>query len=901
MKQKNYSKTLNLPKTKFSMKANLVSKEKEILKYWEEERVYEKSIKEGPEFILHDGPPYANGDIHLGTALTKILKDAILKYKRFRGFKSKFVPGWDTHGLPIEIAVLKNREFNEADLPTMRKSFRNHALKYVERQKKDFIRLGVLGDWKKPYLTLDKEFEWRQLELFTNLLEKKYVFYDHKPVYWSVGCETALAEAEIEYHDHTSPSIYVKFKSSAPKLKGASFVIWTTTPWTLPANMAIALNGEFEYSLFEAQGEKYIVASNLLEKFASEVGLEDYNVVDKFHGKELEGLEADHPFMERKSKIILGDHVTLEAGSGCVHTAPGHGQEDFFIGKKYGLEVLCPVNGKGFLTEEAGQFSGLFYEEANEKIIEYLRSKEALMGVKKIVHSYPHCWRSKKPIIFRATRQCFIQVENGDLREKAIKALESVEFTPKWSINRIRSMIEQRPDWCISRQRSWGVPIPVIFHKESDEPLLNVEVSKAITQYVREKGIDSYLLEDLDKIVDGNALGIDLSNYVKGKDVMDVWFDSGATHHAVLNEHYGLSFPADLYSEGSDQHRGWFQTSLLTAVAQKEVAPYRNVLTNGFVVDANGMKMSKSIGNIILPSEVINKYGADILRLWVFSSDYTSDIRASEDILEQVANSYKKIRNSIRYALGNLYDFDFKNDGMDPSDMLEIDKVALGRIALFQKEVTEFYDSFEIYKAYSRIMLFVSSEMSSIYFDMLKDRLYTDSFNGKGRRSGQSVLYKFLMTIVKAIAPILSFTAEEIWQTITEGNRSIFEENWFPFENLSDDGKWDKICQLRSIVNRHLEMAKEKKLINSSLEAKVDIFIPPELAFPNSIDLAEVFIVSKVCIHKELGDLEEDQGVGLRIGKVDGVKCNRCWKYYEINNIKNKEEELCFKCSEIAD
>ena len=899
MKEKNHSKTLNLPKTKFSMKANLVQKERDILKFWDENNTYEKSLKDGPSFILHDGPPYANGDIHLGTALTKILKDAILKYKRFRGFKSKFVPGWDTHGLPIEVAVLKKDGGVDSN-PIMRKKFKSHALKFVERQKKDFIRLGVLGEWDRPYLTLDKEFEWRQLEIFTDLLEKGYVFYEYKPVYWSVGCETALAEAEIEYHDHTSPSIYVEFKSKSPLLGEASFAIWTTTPWTLPANVAIAVNKDFEYSLMEIDGKNLVVATELVDKFTQEIGAKSIKVKKTFMGAELEGLEADHPFANRISKIILGDHVTLEAGTGCVHTAPGHGQEDFFVGKQYELDVLCPVDGKGYLTEEAGEFSGMFYEDANGKIIESLKNSGHLLGLKNIVHSYPHCWRSKKPIIFRATLQCFIDVEKSGLRGEALSALSNVSFTPKWSVNRISSMVEQRPDWCISRQRSWGVPIPVVFDKESQKPLPRVDISRAITSFVREHGIDRYLEAPLKEVLDG-IKDIDLNGYEKGSDVMDVWFDSGATHHAVLNEHYGLSFPADLYSEGSDQHRGWFQTSLLTSVAQKGVAPYKHVLTNGFVVDAKGMKMSKSLGNVILPSEVIDKYGADILRLWVFSSDYTSDIRVSEEILEQVANSYKKIRNSIRFAIGNLYDFDPSKDMIGDEDLMPIDKIALERLELAKSEITKHYESYEIYKACSTIMHFLSAEMSSIYFDILKDRLYTSNAKGIERRSGQSILYKFLIDMVKAIAPILSFTAEEIWRSLFPEKGSIFQEEWFSTSTKQKSGNWEKLIAIRGLVNRHLELAKESKDINSSLEASVDLFIPDNFRVKDIEEyLEEIFIVSNVTLHQQMDNLQEDEGFGIRVTKFGGTKCSRCWKYYEDQYIKDKEEELCLKCSTLV-
>lgn len=897
--KKNYSKTLNLPETSFSMKANLSQKEKELLEFWEKNEVYKKSIERKKEFVFHDGPPYANGEIHIGTSLNKILKDTFLKYKRLRGYKASFKPGWDTHGLPIEMKIVDRLDRSQDEI-SVRKKCRNYALSQIEKQKKDFKALGVLADWDNHYMTLDKKFISKQMEIFSEFVKKGYVFYGLKPVYWSVECETALAEAEIEYKERESFSIYVKFKlkdSKKFKYENVSLVIWTTTPWTLPANVAIALNPLFDYSLIEVNKQFLIVASDLIENFLKEISVQEYKEIEKFKGSELEFLKTEHPFIDRESLVILGDHVTLEAGTGCVHTAPGHGQEDFIVGKKYNLPILCPVNEKGILTEEAGKFANLFYEDANIKIIEELEKNNKLLKVSKIKHSYPYCWRSKTPIIFRATNQCFIDIEKSDLREKCLEALKEIEFVPNSSSNRMISMLKNRPDWCISRQRVWGVPIPVIFNKETNEPLLREDIILKIAEIVKEKDVYYYLETPLSELLKG--FDIDFDKYEKGKDIMDVWLDSGVVHYAVYE-----GKKADFYLEGTDQHRAWFQVSLITSIAHKNDAPYKRLVTHGFVVDGNGMKMSKSLGNTISPQEIIKESGADILRLWVASVDYVNDVKISKEILNHIIDNYRKIRNTIRFALGNLYDFELK-DAIKYENLLEVDKVAMHRLKVLNNSLIDSYDNYELEKVYYRMINFISTEMSSFYFDILKDRLYTSEKSSFERRSGQTVLLNILINITKLLSPILSFTMEEIWQHLRDKKwvkeESVFQTsltNLEGTENKEED--WIFLNNLKNSTNKLLEKARNEKLINSSLEAIVklnseDLKIKKLISKYN---LEELFIVSKV-EHSDIDKKFEEseiKNLKIKVEKYNAHKCSRCWKYYE----KLENEELCKKCLKIV-
>ncbi len=897
--KKNYSKTLNLPETSFSMKANLSQKEKEILEFWEKNEVYERSNEREKEFVFHDGPPYANGEIHIGTALNKILKDTFLKYKRLRGYKAKFIPGWDTHGLPIELKIVDRLDHSQDEI-SVRKKCRNYALSQIEKQKKDFKALGVLADWENHYMTLDKNFISNQMKMFSEFVKKGYVFYGLKPVYWSVGCETALAEAEIEYKEKESFSIYVKFKlidNKKFKYENVNIVIWTTTPWTLPANVGIAVNPNLDYSLIEVNKEFLIIASDLVENFVKELSTKDYKELEKFKGTDLEFLKAEHPFIDRDSLIILGDHVTLDAGTGCVHTAPGHGQEDYIVGKKYNLPILCPIDERGIFTKEAGKFANLFYEDANLKIIEELEKNNRLLKASKITHSYPFCWRSKTPIIFRATRQCFIDIEKSDLRDKCLEALKQVEFIPASSSNRMNSMLKNRPDWCISRQRIWGVPIPVIFNKETNEPLLREDIVLKIAEIVKEKDLYYYLETPLSELL--KDLNIDSEKYYKGKDIMDVWLDSGVVHYAAYQ-----GKKADFYLEGTDQHRAWFQVSLITSIAHKNETPYKKLITHGFVVDGNGLKMSKSLGNTISPQEIIKESGADILRLWVASVDCVTDVKISKEIINQIIDNYRKIRNTIRFALGNLYDFELKNI-VKYEDLLEVDKVAMGRLKILNNSLLEAYDNFELEKVYYKMINFISTEMSSFYFDILKDRLYTSDKDSFERRSGQTVLLNILINVTKLLSPILSFTMEEIWQHLKEKRwveeNSILETSLEILTDLKDkETEWILLNNLKNSANKLLEKARSEKLINSSLEAIVKLYTEDQnlKKLISSYNLEELFIVSKV-EHSEINEEfveSEIKNLKIKIEKYNAHKCLRCWKYYK--NLEN--EDLCKKCLKIV-
>lgn len=926
MEEKDYGKTLNLPKTSFQMRANLPTKEPNILKKWEDEKIYEKGLQKGSKtFILHDGPPYANGGIHIGHALNKILKDIILKYKRLSGYTVPYVPGWDTHGLPIELKVSEElgAKMKEMSPLEIREKCTEYAKKWVEIQKEGFQRLGVLGEWDKPYLTLNPEYEAKQLEVFGELYENGYIFKGLKPIYWSPVTETALAEAEIEYKNHISPSIYVKMEANKEimdKLEMTEplyLVIWTTTPWTLPANTGIALNGEFEYGIYKTEKGNLILAKVLADKAFSDMGIKEMELVKEFVGADLENLTYKHPFLDRTGKVVLGTHVTAEAGTGVVHTAPGHGQDDYVVGVRYGLPIISPINNKGVLTEEAGQFAGLFYKKANKVIAEHLIETGHLLSYKEFEHSYPHDWRSKTPVIFRATEQWFIRCEGSDLREKALRALDDVKFVPEWGRNRIGSMLETRPDWCISRQRTWGVPIPVFYNEATGKEIFEREILDRVIELVKKEGSAAwvkYSAEELigeDLLVKYNLKGLELR---KETNIMDVWFDSGVSHRSVLETREGLHRPADLYLEGSDQHRGWFQTSLLTSVGSTGDAPFKMLLTHGFVNDGEGKKMSKSVGNVVAPQDIIKVYGADILRLWCASVDYREDVKISDNILKQMAEAYRRVRNTARYILGNSADFNPLTDAVAYEDLMEIDKWALNKLERLKRVVTESYEKYEFYNLFQEIHYFSGIDMSAFYLDIIKDRLYAEKADSKERRAAQTVMSEVLVTLTKMVAPILSFTAEEIWETLPESlkdSESVLLTDWYvnndQYLNDELDTKWEEIVKLRKDVNKTLELARqgENKIIGNSLDAKVILSADnTELAKfleDNKEILEEVFIVSQLVIANEKDDSfvkgEEQEALFVKVEHADGEKCERCWKYSTELGTNPEHPTVCPRCT----
>lgn len=925
-----YGKTLNLPQTDFPMRAGLPQREPEFLKKWEEMDIYHKQLKktEGkPTFVLHDGPPYANGGIHLGTALNKILKDIVVKYHSMAGYHAPFVPGWDTHGLPTELRAIKELGLkrHETDPVVFRKACEGFAMKYLDIQREAFKRLGVRADWEHPYITLTPEFEAKQVEVFGEMAKHGYIYKGLRPVYWCPDCETALAEAEIEYADDTSLSIYVKFQvrddngifdGVAPKEK-INFVIWTTTTWTLPANLAVCLNENFEYSVVKANDEYYVLATELVENTMKAAEIAEYETVAKYKGKQLEGILCKHPFIDRDSIVILGDHVTLEAGTGCVHTAPGHGAEDFIVCQKYKIPTIVPVDSKGYLTKEAGPFEGMFYKKSNAAIIERLTQDNKLLASAKILHQYPHCWRCKEPIIFRATEQWFSSIDS--YRDQALETIKTVKWIPEWGQDRITSMVRDRSDWCISRQRIWGVPIPIFYCKACGKELINDETIKAVADLFREKGSNAwYAMEASEILPKGSKCDCGHTEFVKEKDIMDVWFDSGSSHAAVLETRDELTWPADLYLEGSDQHRGWFQSSLLTSVATKGTAPYKKVLTHGYVIDEEKRKMSKSLGNGIDPADVIKEYGADILRLWVASSDYTSDIKISKDLLKQLSEVYRKIRNTARYILGNINGFNPDTDSVDYAEMCELDRWALYKMTNLIKKVNEAYSTYEFHLMFHAIHNFCVVDMSNFYLDIIKDRLYTSKADSKERRAAQTVMYEILQALVRMLTPVLAFTTEEIWQFMphraSDDTESVQLNDWPAVNEKYIDTKlaekWDRILSLRSDVSKQLENARANKTIGHSLNAKVTIYADgDDYEFIKSIesDLVTIFIVSDVEI-KKLSDApseaqpgEEMANVKVAVIQAPGDKCERCWMYSEYVGKDEKHPTLCKRCADVVE
>ena len=918
---KDYTKSVNLPKTDFPMRASLPQREPETLKYWEDIDLYNKlkeKNKDGKPFILHDGPPYANGDIHMGHALNKILKDIIVRYKNLQGYYSPYVPGWDTHGLPIEQQAIKKLGINRhaAGPVKFREACREFAKSHVEKQKVQFKRLGVIGDWDKPYLTLSNDFVAKQIEVFGKMANSGLIYKGLKPVYWCPHCETALAEAEIEYAEDKTTSVYVKFAVKDDKglfkgIENVYFVIWTTTIWTLPGNLAICLNPDFEYSLVKfSNGETYVLATELIDTVVSATGLDgSYEIVKKFMGSELELITCQHPFIDRESLVIVGDHVTLDAGTGCVHTAPGFGAEDYLVCTKYPqLEIIVPVDSKGYQTSDAGEFAGLYYEESNAKIFEKIKNDGMLLASQEIVHQYPHCWRCDSPIIFRAADQWFASVDA--LKNDAVKAIEGVQWLPQWGEERIKSMVLDRNDWCISRQRTWGVPIPIFYCKDCGKEIVNDETIKAVAKLFREQGPDKWWELDANEIVpDGLKCECGCSEFTKEKDIMDVWFDSGSSHQAVCEARDDLTWPADIYLEGNDQYRGWFQSSLLTSIAVTGKAPYKTVITHGMIQDGEGRKMSKSKGNVIMPEEIVNQYGADVLRLWVVSADYKTDMRMSQDSLKQLSEGYRKIRNTARYILSNINDFDPNADMVPYAEMLEIDKWALMKLNDVVKRSIKSYEDYEFHTFYSGILNFCIVDMSNIYLDILKSRLYTEKPDSKERRSAQSAMYIILDSLVKLLAPVLAFTAEEIWAFMphfADDDKESVMLNRMPkakdeYENAELSQKWDKLISVRDDVNRALEPARNEKIIGKSLDAEVTVYAKADLydfLKANESDLAEIFITSKATVDKDENAKDAFLGdtVKVSVKASEYEKCGRCWVRSETVGTIEGFPGICADC-----
>ena len=929
-----YNNTINLPETGFSMRGNLPQKEPVMQEEWDKNRLYYKMIEKNkglPEYILHDGPPYANGSIHLGTALNKVLKDIIVKYKNMSGFCSPYVPGWDTHGLPIELKAMKAIGVENGAIPPveLRKHCKEFAMTHVKNQMAQFKRLGCLGDYDNPYLTLRPEYEARQVKVFGKMAKDGYMYKGLKPVYWCPDCNTALAEAEIEYSNDPCNSIFVKFNVTDDKgvfaslgldLKDVYFVIWTTTTWTIPGNLAICVGPDYDYTLVKANGEYYVMAAELVSSVMKTAGIEEYETIGCFRGSELEHIQTKHPLYDRPSPVIVGDHVTLESGTGCVHTAPGYGVEDFEVCKKYDdIGIIVCVDSKGKQTAEAGEFEGMDTNEANKAIAKRLEEEHALLAMEKIVHQYPHCWRCNSPIIYRATEQWFCSV-NG-FKDEAVKAIESVQWIPSWGEDRIKGMVRDRSDWCISRQRTWGVPIPVIYCKDCHKPIITDETIDAISDLFRAKGSDAWYTEDLKDFIPADTkCECGCTEFTKEYDIMDVWFDSGVSHTSVLDEYDNLHSPADLYLEGADQYRGWFQSSLLTSVVYKGRAPYKAVCTHGWVVDGQGRAMHKSLGNGIDPNEIYDKYGADILRLWTASSDYHSDIRISKEILAQLSDMYKKIRNTARFMLGNLSNksgFDPDKDSVPVSELHEIDKWALLRLNQLIEKVKAAYDAFDFHIVLHSIHNFCIVDMSSFYLDIIKDRLYCTAEKSKDRRAAQTAMYTILSAVSRMLAPILAFTSEEIWKYMPHSSSDDKESillNKMPEPvdvSVSDEfkAKWELIYDLRASVTKALELKRAEKFIGASLEAKVTLHIADKAMFDKISAFADilpaVFIVSAVDVQNNTDGEFKTEGidgdVSFSVEKAAGNKCERCWCYSETVGENAEHPTLCKRCaSEIA-
>ncbi len=925
-----YKHTLNLPQTKFPMRGNLAQREPEMLKQWEANRLYWK-IREAcagrPKFILHDGPPYANGDIHIGHAVNKILKDIIVKSRTLDGFDAPYVPGWDCHGLPIELQVEKKvgKPGKKVTTGQFRKACRVYAAKQVDGQRRDFKRLGVLGDWDNPYLTMDHRFEADIVRSLGRIVENNHVQKGYKPVHWCTDCGSALAEAEVEYHDKASFAIDVRFPVlDEPALMARChhvpdglgegpihMVIWTTTPWTLPANQAVALNPSLEYVVVQCDGplgkERMVIADAMLKDVMDRYGIEHYHVIGYAKGEAFEGLKLQHPFYAREVPVILGEHVTLEAGTGAVHTAPGHGLDDYVVGIRYKLQVDNPVGGDGCFVAGTELFAGEHVFSANQKVIEVLKSRGVLVHEERLNHSYPHCWRHKTPIIFRATPQWFISMELNGLRQAALREIEQVRWMPDWGKARIQGMVENRPDWCISRQRTWGVPITLFVHKESgDLHPQTPRLIEAVAKRVEAQGFEAWF--NLDS---AELLGNEAGNYDKVTDSLDVWFDSGVTHQCVLKAHEGLRFPADLYLEGSDQHRGWFQSSLMTCVAMNDCAPYRQVLTHGFTVDEKGEKMSKSKGNVVAPQKILKTLGADIIRLWVAATDYRNEMSVSDEILKRTADAYRRIRNTSRFLLSNLTGFDPAENLVQPARMIELDRWAVDRALQLQEEITAAYRDYQFHLIYQKIQNFCTTEMGGFYLDIIKDRQYTTQAESLPRRSCQTAMYHIVEAMSRWLAPILSFTAEEIWREIPgERGESVFLESWYGgLFGLDEGGSfdragWQRVIDVRIAVGKALEAFRAAG--NSSLDAEIDLYCNDELkALLERLEdeLRFVLITSDarvLTLGEKPADLDasELQGLAVQVRASSHAKCPRCWHHREDVGSNSEHPELCGRCVE---
>ncbi|MCI9178195.1 MAG: isoleucine--tRNA ligase [Clostridia bacterium] len=914
--KQDYGKTLNLPSTEFPMRGNLPENEPKVQNAILENGLYEKMIKknEGHKtYVLHDGPPYANGEIHMGHALNKVLKDAVNRFKSLQGYQINYIPGYDTHGLPTEKKAIQALGINrdEISISKFRDICRDFATQYIDKQAEGFKRLGVLGDWEHPYATLQPEFEARQIGVFGDMYQKGYIYKGLKPVYWCTDCETALAEAEIEYQDVDNVSIYVKFPVAEGKGvldTDTKIVIWTTTPWTLPGNTGITVGGEFEYSVVDTGKEKLVMATELVEKVMQTAKIENYKIVKTMQGASLEGILCNHPFMQdRISRVVIGSDdtvaVELGTGTGAVHTAPGYGKEDYLCGLKNRLEIYVCVDGKGYQTEKAGPFAGLSCENSNKEITKWLEENGYLLATEKINHSYPHCWRCKNPIIIRATDQWFASVDG--FKEDTLKAIETVKWTPTWGKERIASMVRDRNDWCISRQRTWGVPIPVFYCKECGTEYATKESFEKVSEIFRQKGSNAWFdLDEKELMPEGaTCLKCGHHEFKKETDIMDVWFDSGSSHQGVLAER-GINVPADLYLEGHDQYRGWFQSSILTSVATKGISPYKNILTHGWVIDEEGKKMSKSAGNGISPQDIIKEYGADILRLWVLSSDFKSDVSISRDILKQISESYRKMRNTARYILGNTSDYDPENP-VEYKDMEEIDKWALLKLNKLLKNSIQNYEDFNFHIVYHDINQFCVTDMSNFYLDIIKDRLYTSKKNSIERRSSQTAMYIILNTLVKLLAPMICYTAEEIWKYMPHTKEEQVESvmlSTLPepnevYENKELEEKWNHIIELKEQVAKELEVARANKTIGHSLNAKVILTANGkeyEFLKENRELLETVFIVSDLQIEEST-----EKKLDIKVEVAQGEKCERCWKYDKTVGQDKEHSSLCHKCSTV--
>jgi isoleucyl-tRNA synthetase len=925
-----YKQTLNLPKTEFPMKANLAQREPSILKKWEDIQLYQKLREQGKKrqrFILHDGPPYANGHIHMGTAVNKILKDIIVKSKTQSGFDVPYVPGWDCHGLPIELNVEKklgkvDHKVNAADFI---RACREYATNFINIQREEFKRLGVQGDWDHPYLTMNPSYEADIIRSLAKIMKNGHLQRGFKPVYWCLDCCSALAEAEVEYADKTSPQIDVRFRVIDEKVfevcfkeliegKGPiSIPIWTTTPWTLPANEGVALNAFIAYVLVEVDNnERLLIAEDLLPQVLERYNVQRHRVLGKVLGEQLEGIKLQHPFYTREVPIVLGDHVTVESGTGAVHTAPAHGQDDYVMGKKYDLPIYNPVGDDGCFISTTELFAGKHVTKVNDEIISLLKEKNVLLSASKMTHSYPHCWRHKTPLIFRATPQWFVNMDQQGLRAEALAAINRVKWIPDWGQSRIYSMVENRPDWCISRQRAWGVPIPLFLHKETGEPHPNsVELMEKVALRVEQGGIEAWSSLD-----EKELLGADADSYKKTRDILDVWFDSGVTHECVLRKNPTLGFPADLYLEGSDQHRGWFNSSLLTSIAINQAEPYKTVLTHGYVVDGQGRKMSKSLGNVIQPETIIQKYGADVLRLWAASIDYRAEIYVSEEILTRISETYRRLRNTARFLLANLEGFDPEKNLVPTNQMLALDRWAVDAARRVQEEIISAYDAYQFHQIYQKIHHFCTIELGSFYLDIIKDRQYTTQTNSLARRSAQTAMFHIIEALVRWIAPILSFTAEEIWQYIPgKRNESVFLNTWYTQldtlkENeLMNENFWEKLRQVRDAVNKEIETQRNAGKIGSALEADVTLYCDADLKKQLDTlgnELRFVLITSMAEIHLANSHLNEVAatevpGLWVKVTPVADPKCERCWHRRKDVGVNASHPTLCSRCVENVD